>query len=43
LCLVQLKLDYYRNGFGIRSKSNSLEFLAPTFVLISCRSSICLA
>jgi len=32
LCLVQLKLDYYRNGFGIRSKSNSLEFLAPPFV-----------
>jgi hypothetical protein len=32
LCLVQSKLDYYRNGFGIRRKSNSLEFLAPTFV-----------
>jgi hypothetical protein len=26
-------LDYYRNGFGISLKSNSLEFLAPPFVL----------
>jgi hypothetical protein len=26
-------LDYYRNGFGISQKSNSLEFLAPPFVL----------
>jgi hypothetical protein len=25
-------LDYYRNGFGISLKSNSLEFLAPPFV-----------
>jgi hypothetical protein len=33
LCLVQSKLDYYRNGFGISQKSNSLEFLAPPFVL----------
>jgi hypothetical protein len=32
LCLVQSKLDYYRNGFGISLKSNSLEFLAPPFV-----------
>ena len=33
MCLVQSKLDYYRNGFGIRRKSNSLEFLDPPFVL----------
>jgi hypothetical protein len=30
--IVQSKLDYYRNGFGISLKSNSLEFLAPPFV-----------